>query len=314
MNTDRKYYVAGNQVAPAVSRVDGPNAIPYEICVRLPIDFGIVPIESHELKRPAFDGALYLGSQAKPRDFTLRFGNKLTGSYSATLAEEEKDYALGQLLKWFAPVGDPVTFMVRSESGTDRERVLTVKPTGMPSWSIDENWVGQVRDDAHFFAEVPLRAQFPWWLDSMTSGMYLSDSTTFTGTAGTLALSNNGHLDTGIQIALQGPNTITGWSVSVTYGTYAITLAATVTLSPTTWVVLDFWCSDPLSPPQLVTGVATATPFTLTGLTSIRSSVTTWPARPPLAQVGSVAVGATRTAGTGTGTVRAIVRRRWITP
>lgn len=315
MATDRKIYVAGDQMSPAVTRTDGPGAIPYEICVALPLDWGSAPSTIFEVPRPVLDGNLYLGSRQEPREFKLGFVGKLTGSYSASLAEREKDWARSKLVKRFAPRGNPIVVLVRSESGTVRERVLTAKATAYPSWSVSENLVGQVRDDPHFFAEVPLRASFPWWLDSTAGSMYLSGTANLNTAGASVVLTNDGDMDTGIQVAFKANAAWTGSTVvdfSVTYNATLTTMRASLALSSSTWTVFDFWCTDPLAPPKFVSGAADL--FNLTGLSSVRSSVTVWPTRPFVAQTGTITVSANTTATSGNGTFSARVRRSWIDP
>lgn len=318
MASTRQIWVDSQQVSCGVTYTDSTTGYTATLDTLLPLDWGEAPTTIYELPPGIGDGMYFMGSKAEPREFDLYIRAKMAAA-SQTYWEPFKDFLHGKILSWFKPAQRLVTIKVirdtltAAATTTTCERVLYVKPTSYKSWAIDNGALDQTHNTPVTLVKVPLHAPYPWWMDSTTSGKYLSATGTLTTSPASISVTNDGDMPAGVAVAFQCANTATAITWSLTYGATLITCAATITLSATDWVVFDFGNADPLKS-YIVSGIATSDLQNATALaagTNKRGSVTTWPTTQPLAQLGTVSLAANISAGSGTGSFKLLVRRRW---
>lgn len=314
----RQIWIDSQQVACGVTYTDATTGYTAVLDVLAPLRWGSVSSEIFELHPGIGDGMLFLGSKGGPRDFGLTLRAKSSASIPAAYLEAFKDFMHGAMLKWFKPGGRLVTLKVvrniltAAATQTTAERVLYVKAAEYASWEIDQYILDQYHEHPETVVNVPLHAPYGWWIDSTTSGKYVTGTTTFTTTPGNVNVTNDGDKICGIQIAFQGPATVTAVTFSITIGAGLGGVSCTTTLAAGSWTVFDFKCADPQKC-FFVSGIGTSDLLNSTILdaaTSVRGGITAWPSKPMTADMGTVTVSATAT-GAGTATLLVNMRRQW---
>lgn len=319
--TARQVWIDSQQIYPDVTYTDAVSGRTAAVSLFHPLDWGAAPIDHYTVPAAVGDGDIYMGTHAGARPFTLNLSGQCPDIPEAYL-EAYKDDLHAKMLSWFKPGSRRVTIksvrykMTGASSTASVERVLYAKPAAYQSWAIQPGGMGQFHASPVVEYSVPLVAHYPWWLDSTTAGQYKDDTHALTTSSGSLTLTNDGDRAAGFQVRFQCAATATAVSFSVTYGSGLLTFACTTTLSPSSWTVFDFRCADPQKV-YMVSGIATSdllNPTALAAGTSIRGSMTTWPTSEILAEQSTITFAANISAGSGTGTFGASIRRQWGDP